>query len=304
MRLANCITSNTDARHAQIFLCYLWVHSVHPLALETSLTAPRLLFSASSMKRCLASCSLSSRLYSLEEFVELKKQANLPVAPRSERLLPYCEWQSTRSHHADDAEVQTALGAYGHEMCKPTRLLTDLPRGTRLRRKLTEKVREQVKARPVRCECCPGTWNPCPISIFCLPTQRKSKWQYLKKDAKGKVAGGRDLHHSATYPARFCDAIFAVSRFICCASHCLWPSVLAHVAHAHQGLASTRPGGDSPPNGCANVSPLSPRAGCGKYRGCAKTLAMPGHQLPASDRIHTFQYCMQQFVQDVQDCHE
>ena len=91
----------------------------------------------------------------------------------------------------------TWLGCWGHKMCKPTRLWSDLPKVTDMARKMTKKQRESIKKKQLAEEA-----------------RRKRKGlkakPYYIKHKNGSVSGCKELAKSAEYPAKFAAALFAL----------------------------------------------------------------------------------------------
>ena len=77
--------------------------------------------------------------------------------------------------------VMTWMICYGHDMPKPTHLLTNLPSAYKLRRQYSNKQRGSGK------------------------TYVKD---YLRRLPGGRVCGGKRLSEAAAYPHKFCEAVF------------------------------------------------------------------------------------------------
>mmetsp|Transcript_41424 Transcript_41424/g.74293 ORF Transcript_41424/g.74293 Transcript_41424/m.74293 type:complete len:285 (-) Transcript_41424:202-1056(-) len=81
-------------------------------------------------------------------------------------------------------KVPTCMGAFGHDMMKPSHLLSTLPNLETLRRKRTKELCAEVKKRMADSGLC-----------------------YYWKDENGGINGGKHLQSSADYTAKFCNAI-------------------------------------------------------------------------------------------------
>ncbi|CAL1150589.1 unnamed protein product [Cladocopium goreaui] len=93
--------------------------------------------------------------------------------------------------------VTTWLGCFGHILWKGTKLATNLQGGAKLKRKMTaaqKKAIAQRKKKEIEAAKVAGKKQPC----------------YYRKDADGRVTGGRDLASTAKYPVQFCARIFAL----------------------------------------------------------------------------------------------
>lgn len=116
--------------------------------------------------------------------------------------------------------------AYGHWMCKPTRLMTNLPTGGSLYRKLTPKLRSKAKARLLSSKL--ARWRPCSLTLGCASPsfsypfltnansikwvclrQAKLGWKPVKKNFDGSVTGQPELRKSAQYTQGFCEAVYS-----------------------------------------------------------------------------------------------
>lgn len=87
--------------------------------------------------------------------------------------------------------VTTWQGLFGGCLLKCTHLTSNLPSIDQLSRTLTKDKRQKFNQKMKE-----------------KRAKMKKKPVYYKKDARGKVSGGKDLQQTATYPARMCTAIF------------------------------------------------------------------------------------------------
>ena len=84
----------------------------------------------------------------------------------------------------DLQRIFTYMGAFGHMMCKPSHLLSNLPTLTQLSRRLTPAQRRRIQERA-----------------------KKAGKTFVRK-INGSVCGAKDLQSSAEYTDRFCEALY------------------------------------------------------------------------------------------------
>lgn len=94
--------------------------------------------------------------------------------------------------------IFTWLGLFGHPLCKPTKLFSNLPGLGKMKKKMTRDARLRIKRRQEQ-------------AAARARAKGLKPQQYYTKKGKS-VTGGSDLQSTAAYPKKFASALFVLWR--------------------------------------------------------------------------------------------